>query len=286
MGTPSPFQATSEYHNLLRRILWDGFDKEDRTGTGTRCCYGLSYRTNIQNYFPLLTTKEIRYNKVFTELCWFFRANDNVEYMQERDCHIWDAWANKYNSVGPVYGVQWFSWLRYHESDCGSEHINQMEQAVHTLKTDPWSRRIIVSAWNAAELEDMKLHPCHILFQLLPEPGPNGWLLSLRMYQRSADMFLGLPFNIASYAALLHVFAYKANMTPKDLYIDIGDAHIYNNHISQVEEQLRRSPSTYESPRLSLVDMTPHTSWDHIDPDNFMIHGYNHYPFIKGDISV
>lgn len=284
----SKYEATCQYHYLLETVLNDGFEKDDRTGVGRISHYGLSFKCDVSHYFPLITTKKILHDKVFTELCWFFRGTENISYMQERGCHIWDDWATTYNSVGPVYGVQWFSWLTYdNRDDC--EHINQMDIALETLQLNPESSRIIVSAWNVAELQDMQLPPCHLLFQLLPSPGDHPddpWNLSLRMYQRSADLFLGVPFNIASYAALLHTFAFKAGMRPSMLYMDFGDAHIYQNHIKQVQEQLCRDPEKYASPRLSLVDMTRDQLWETINPENYMIHDYLHYPFIKGDIAV
>lgn len=285
----SKYEATCKYHYLLETILNDGFEKDDRTGTGRISHYGLSYQVDVSHYFPLITTKKVLHEHVLTELCWFFRGESNIEYMQERNCKIWDAWATPYNSVGPVYGVQWFSWLKYDNEDDDDIVIDQMSTALETLKTNPESSRIIVSAWNVGELQDMQLPPCHLLFQLLPSPGlhpDDKWRLSLRMYQRSADMFLGVPFNIASYAALLHTFAFKAGMTPYMLYMDFGDAHIYLNHVAQVQEQLCRDPEKYPSPRISLVDMTRDQAWCTINPENYMIHDYLHYPFIKGDISV
>ncbi len=260
------------YEDLLRDVLDNGTAKDDRTGTGTRSVFGRQLRYDLSESFPLLTTKKVYFHGVIGELLWFLRGESNVRWLQENNVRIWNEWANNEGDLGPVYGVQWRSW-----PTPDGRHVDQIQQALDTLRNNPDSRRNVVSAWNVSELDQMALLPCHLLFQLYVADGK----LSLQVYQRSADLFLGVPFNLASYAALAHMFAQQAGLDVGDLIWTGGDCHIYNNHFDQVKEQLSRTPREY--PQLKLH---PAKSMFDYDFDNFEIVGYDPHPGIKAKVSV
>lgn len=260
------------YEDLLRDVLENGTSKQDRTGTGTTSVFGRQLRYNLAESFPLLTTKKVYFHAVIGELLWFLRGDSNVEWLRDNGVRIWNEWADERGELGPVYGVQWRSWPT---PDGG--HIDQIAQAVQDLRENPDSRRMVVSAWNVAELDDMALMPCHLLFQLYVADGK----LSLQVYQRSADLFLGVPFNIASYALLAHMFAQQAGLDVGELIWTGGDCHIYNNHVEQVREQLRRSPRAY--PQLRLNKAASIFDYDFSD---ISVDGYDPHPAIKAQVSV
>lgn len=222
-----------QYLDLLQHVLDHGILKEDRTGTGTHSVFGYQMRFDLQNGFPLLTTKKLHLKSIIHELLWFLKGDTNVKYLQENGVRIWNEWADENGDLGHIYGYQWRSWPDY---DGG--HIDQIKEAIDTIQHNPDSRRIIVSAWNVADLPQMNLPPCHAFFQFYVANGK----LSLQLYQRSADIFLGVPFNIASYALLLMMVAQVTGLEAGDFVHTLGDAHIYNNHIEQVREQLSREP--------------------------------------------
>ena len=266
MTVPTP------YEDLLRDVLTNGTPKGDRTGTGTLSVFGRQLRYDLSDSFPLLTTKRVYLKGVVGELLWFLRGDSNVRWLQDNGVRIWNEWADKDGELGPVYGVQWRSW-----PTPDGRHIDQIQAALDTLRSNPDSRRNLVSAWNVSELNKMALMPCHLLFQLYVAEGK----LSMQVYQRSADMFLGVPFNIASYSLLTHMFAQQAGLGVGELIWTGGDCHIYNNHIEQVREQLSREPRPY--PRLvlnkaaSLFDYTF---------DDIAVEGYDPHPTIKAQVSV
>ena len=223
-----------QYLDLLQHVLDHGVLKEDRTGTGTHSVFGYQMRFNLQDGFPLLTTKKLHLKSIIHELLWFLKGDTNVKYLQENGVRIWNEWADENGDLGHIYGYQWRSWPDYNGG-----HIDQIKEAIHTIQNNPDSRRIIVSAWNVADLPQMNLPPCHAFFQFYVANGK----LSLQLYQRSADIFLGVPFNIASYALLLMMVAQVTGLEAGDFVHTLGDAHIYNNHIEQVREQLSRERS-------------------------------------------
>lgn len=265
-------EVKTPYEDLLRDVLEHGAEKGDRTGTGTRSVFGRQIRYDLAESFPLLTTKKVYFKGVVGELLWFLRGDSNVRWLQDNGIRIWNEWADENGELGPVYGVQWRSWPT---PDGG--HIDQIAQALDTLKANPDSRRNLVSAWNVAELDEMALMPCHLLFQLYVA----GGRLSMQVYQRSADMFLGVPFNIASYALLTHMFAQQAGLEVGELVWTGGDCHIYNNHLDQVREQLSREARPYPQLRLrkaaSLFDY---------GFDDIAVEGYDPHPTIKAEVSV
>ena len=263
----------SPYEQLLEEVYDTGVRKGDRTGTGTISLFGTQMRFNLRDGFPLLTTKKVPLRLVAEELFWFLRGESNVRSLQEKNVHIWDEWADENGALGPVYGVQWRSWPT---PDGGA--IDQISRAVHLVKHTPNSRRIIVSAWNVAELEKMALEPCHVLFQFYVAEGR----LSCALYQRSADMFLGVPFNIASYALLTHMMAQQCNLEVGDFIWDGGDAHIYLNHLAQVKQQLARDARPF--PRLTFK-RRPESIFDYTFED-LELTGYDPHPPIKGEVSV
>lgn len=260
------------YEDLLRDVLNNGTAKQDRTGTGTTSVFGRQLRYNLAESFPLLTTKKVYFHAVVGELLWFLRGDSNVAWLQDNGVRIWNEWADDKGELGPVYGVQWRSWPT---PDGG--HIDQIAQAVQNLRKNPDSRRMVVSAWNVAELDDMALMPCHLLFQLYVADGR----LSLQVYQRSADLFLGVPFNIASYALLTHMLAQQAGLEVGELIWTGGDCHIYNDHFDQVREQLRREPRAY--PQLRLRKAASIFDYDFSD---IAVEGYDPHPSIKAQVSV
>lgn len=263
---------TTPYEDLLRDILATGAAKGDRTGTGTRSVFGRQLRYDLADSFPLLTTKKVFFHAVAGELLWFLSGDSNVRWLQDNNIRIWNEWADEDGELGPVYGVQWRSW-----PTPDGQHIDQIQGALDTLINNPDSRRNIVSAWNVAELDEMALLPCHLLFQLYVVDGK----LSLQVYQRSADMFLGVPFNLASYALLTHMFAQQAGMEVGELIWTGGDCHIYNNHLTQVEEQLAREPRPYPQLRLRRAESIFDYAFDDIE-----VIGYDPHPTIKAQVSV
>ncbi|WP_225732956.1 MULTISPECIES: thymidylate synthase [unclassified Pseudoclavibacter] len=261
------------YEDLLRDVSEHGAAKGDRTGTGTRSLFGRQIRYDLSKGFPLITTKRVHFKSVAYELLWFLRGESNVHWLQEHGVSIWDEWADADGELGPVYGVQWRSWPT---PDGG--HIDQIAQVIEQLRSDPESRRIIVSAWNVAEISKMALAPCHAFFQFYVADGR----LSTQLYQRSADMFLGVPFNIASYALLTHMIAQQVGLEVGDFVWTGGDCHIYDNHTEQVERQLAREPYPY--PTLK-IRRRPESIFDY-EYDDFEIVNYQHHPGIKAPVAV
>jgi thymidylate synthase len=262
-----------QYLDLLRHVMENGQDKGDRTGTGTRSVFGYQMRFSLMEGFPLVTTKKVHLKSVIYELLWFLRGDTNIQYLKEHGVGIWDEWADENGNLGPVYGAQWRSW----PGPDGRIH-DQISQAVDTIRRNPDSRRIIVNAWNVAQLQDMALTPCHALFQFYVANNT----LSCHMYQRSADLFLGVPFNIASYALLTIMVAQVCGLTPGDFIHSFGDAHIYSNHFEQVNLQLQRSPKPLPSMRLNPA-ITNIFGFDYGD---FELLGYEPHPHIKAPIAV
>ncbi len=270
----------SQYEDFMRHVYTAGVQKGDRTGTGTRSVFGHQMRFDLNEGFPLVTTKKVFLRAIIVELLWFLRGDNNVKWLQERGCTIWDEWAREDGSLGPVYGVQWRSW-----PTPGGGHIDQMQQVMDTLKNNPDSRRIIVSAWNVAELDQMALMPCHAFFQFYvtpPQKAGDKPRLSCQLYQRSADIFLGVPFNIASYALLTHMVAQQCDMDVGDFIWTGGDCHIYSNHHEQVELQLSRTPMAY--PTLN-IKRRPASIFDY-EYEDFEVQGYEHHPAIKAPVAV
>ena len=261
------------YEDLLRHVLETGAAKSDRTGTGTTSVFGAQLRFDLSEGFPLITTKRVHFKSIAYELLWFLRGESNVGWLRDNGVTIWDEWADADGELGPVYGVQWRSW-----PTTSGGHIDQIAQVIETLKSDPDSRRIIVSAWNVAEIPEMALAPCHALFQFYVADGK----LSCQLYQRSADLFLGVPFNIASYALLTHMVAQQAGLEVGDFIWTGGDCHIYDNHVEQVTEQLTREP--YALPKLRIT-RTPDSIFDY-RYDDFEIVDYVHHPAIKAPVAV
>lgn len=265
------------YLDLLRHILRHGTDKTDRTGVGTRSIFGAQLRFDLTKGFPLITTKKLYTKGIFGELCWLMRGETNTKYLVDNNIHIWDEWADENGDLGPIYGQQWRRWRT---ESTWTTPIDQLQEALDTIKTNPDSRRIIVTAWNPLDIPNSALPPCHMMFQFEVHDGK----LSCHMYQRSADMFLGVPFNIASYAALTHVMAAMSDLEVGDLIISFGDAHIYNNHFGQVEEQLMRTP--YPSPILELSNVGPDSTFESIEIEDFVLLSYKSHPAIKAEVAV
>ena len=262
-----------QYLDLIKHVMEHGVDKEDRTGTGTRSVFGYQMRCNLADGFPLLTTKKVHLKSIIYELLWFLRGDTNVRWLQEHGVRIWNEWADENGDLGPVYGSQWRAW-----PDGNGGTIDQIAQVIDQIKNTPDSRRIMVSAWNVAEVPTMKLPPCHSLFQFYVAEGK----LSLQLYQRSADLFLGVPFNIASYALLLMMVAHVTDLEPGEFVHTFGDAHIYRNHFDQIREQLSREPRPL--PRMVLNPEVK--SIDDYKYEDFTLEGYDPWPAIKGEVSV
>lgn len=262
-----------QYLDLLNHIMRDGTDKSDRTGTGTRSVFGHQMRFDLADGFPLVTTKKVHLKSIIYELLWFLRGDTNARYLQEHGVRIWNEWADPDGNLGHIYGYQWRSWPDYNGG-----FIDQISQAVDDIKHNPDSRRIIVSAWNVADIPNMNLPPCHAFFQFYVADGR----LSLQLYQRSADCFLGVPFNIASYALLLQMMAQVCGLQPGEFIHTTGDTHIYRNHFDQVRLQLTREPR--QLPKMIInPDVKDIFSFDY---DDFRLEGYDPYPAIKGEVSV
>ena len=262
-----------QYHDLLKHILHNGVSKSDRTGTGTISCFGYQMRFDLNEGFPLLTTKKLHLRSIIHELLWFIQGDTNVKYLQDHKVRIWDDWAGEDGDLGPVYGKQWRRW----ESTDGTVH-DQLAQAIDMIKHNPDSRRIIVSAWNVGELDDMALMPCHCLFQFYVHDNK----LSCQLYQRSADTFLGVPFNIASYALLTMMMAQVCGLEYGTFIHSFGDVHLYNNHIDQANEQLTRAHRALPIMRLN-PDVTQIEDFRYGD---FELINYNPHPHIKAEVSV
>ena len=270
---PIIFLSVKQYLDLLQHIMEHGVQKTDRTGTGTRSVFGYQMRFDLADGFPLLTTKKLHLKSIIHELLWFLRGDTNVRYLQENGVRIWNEWADPDGELGHIYGYQWRSWPDY---DGG--FIDQISEAVKAIKETPDSRRIIVSAWNVADLKRMNLPPCHAFFQFYLAEGR----LSLQLYQRSADCLLGVPFNIASYALLLLMMAQVCGLKPGEFIHTTGDTHIYNNHFDQVREQLQRTPR-----RLPVMKLNPEVkSIFDFTYDDFTLEGYDPLPHIKAQVSV
>ncbi len=270
----------SQYEDFMRHVRSHGVAKADRTGTGTTSVFGHQMRFDLREGFPLVTTKKVHLKSVILELLWFLRGEGNARWLQERGVTIWDEWAAADGDLGPVYGVQWRSW----PTPAGG-HIDQIADAVKQLETNPDSRRIIVSAWNVAALPAMALMPCHAFFQfyVAPAESPSGrGRLSCQLYQRSADIFLGVPFNIASYALLTHMLAQQCDLEPGEFVWTGGDCHLYLNHLEQVDTQLRRQP--FPLPRL-LIKRRPPTLFDY-RYDDFEIVAYRSHEALKAPVAV
>lgn len=261
-----------QYLDLLNRIMIDGVDRGDRTGTGTRSVFGHQMRFDLSEGFPLLTTKKLHLKSIIYELLWFLKGDTNVKYLQDNGVRIWNEWARPDGDLGHIYGYQWRSWPDYNGG-----HIDQIKEVIETIKNNPESRRIIVSAWNVADIPGMALPPCHILFQFYVADGR----LSLMLYQRSADCFLGVPFNIASYALLTCMMAQVCGLQPGEFIHTLGDTHLYLNHLEQVDEQLSREPRPLPKLRLnpavkSVFDFRY---------EDFTLEGYDPWPAIKAPMS-
>jgi thymidylate synthase len=261
------------YEDLLRDVLANGTPKSDRTGTGTRSVFGRQLRFDLSEGFPLITTKRVHLKSIVYELLWFLRGDSNVRWLQERGVTIWNEWADASGELGPVYGVQWRSW----PTPNGGQ-IDQITELMQNLRSNPDSRRHIVSAWNVADIPQMALAPCHAFFQFYVADGK----LSCQLYQRSADLFLGVPFNIASYALLTQMVAHQLGLAPGDFIWTAGDCHIYDNHLEQVALQLSREP--YPSPRLEFARL-PDSIFDY-EFDDIQIVDYQHHPAIKAPVAV
>ena len=262
-----------QYHDLLNHVLAHGHQKTDRTGTGTVSVFGYQMRFNLAEGFPLLTTKKVHLKSIIHELLWFLQGSTNITYLKENGVSIWDEWADAEGNLGPVYGYQWRNWPKPDGS-----HIDQITQVINQIKNTPDSRRLIVSAWNVADVDQMKLPPCHAFFQFYVADGK----LSCQLYQRSADIFLGVPFNIASYALLTMMVAQVCGLQLGDFVHTLGDAHIYNNHMEQVKEQLSRSPRALPAMRINpaVKDIFA------FKYEDFTLENYDPYPAIKAPVAV
>lgn len=262
-----------QYHDLLKRVLTEGVEKSDRTGTGTISVFGHQSRYNLEDGFPMLTTKKLHLKSIVHELLWFLAGDTNVKYLQENGVRIWNEWADENGDLGHIYGYQWRSWPDYNGGS-----IDQITEVIETIKNNPDSRRMIVSAWNVGDLSNMNLPPCHAFFQFYVADGR----LSLQLYQRSADIFLGVPFNIASYALLLMMVAQVTGLKPGEFVHTLGDAHIYTNHLDQVKLQLTR-----DFRKLPTMKINPEVkSIFDFKYEDFELEGYDPHPHIKGEVAV
>ena len=268
-----------QYLQLLQKIINEGADKSDRTGTGTRSLFGYQMRFNLQEGFPLVTTKKLHLKSIIYELLWFLKGDTNVKYLKDNGVKIWDEWADENGDLGPVYGKQWRSW-----EGADGKVIDQVSELIQTLKTNPDSRRMIISAWNVADLPEMKLMPCHCLFQFYASPpdGEGRRKLSCQLYQRSADVFLGVPFNIASYALLTMMIAQVCDMEAGDFVHSFGDVHLYKNHFEQAELQLTREPFPLPTMKINaeVKDIF------NFNFEDFELINYESHPTIKAPVAV
>ena len=269
-----------QYLDLVKHIIETGTDKSDRTGTGTRSVFGYQMRFNLADGFPLVTTKKCHLKSIIYELLWFLQGDTNINYLKEHNVKIWDEWADENGDLGPVYGKQWRSWA-------GTLEVDQVKELIHTLKTNPDSRRMIISAWNVAELPKMKLMPCHCLFQFYTTPpnplkGEQRSRLSCQLYQRSADVFLGVPFNIASYALLTMMIAQVCDMEPGEFVHSFGDVHLYNNHFEQANLQLTRTP--FPLPEMKINPAVKDIF--NFKFEDFELLNYQSHPAIKAPVAV
>ncbi len=262
-----------QYLDLMRHVRENGVFKEDRTGTGTYSCFGYQMRFDLSEGFPLVTTKKLHLRSIIHELLWFLSGDTNISYLKENGVSIWDEWADEEGNLGPVYGSQWRSW-----PTASGEHVDQITQLVEQIKNNPDSRRLIVSAWNVGEIQNMALPPCHAFFQFYVADGK----LSCQLYQRSADIFLGVPFNIASYALLVHMMAQQCDLQVGDFVWTGGDVHLYANHLEQTDEQLSREPLAL--PKL-VIKRKPESIFDYCFED-FEIEGYQSHPHIKAPVAI
>lgn len=262
-----------QYLDLLQHILDTGNKKDDRTGTGTTSCFGYQMRFDLQKGFPLVTTKKLHLKSIIYELLWFIKGDTNIQYLNDHGVSIWDEWADASGNLGPVYGKQWRSW-----KGGNGKVIDQLSQAIDLIKKNPDSRRIIVSAWNVAELHEMALMPCHVMFQFYVANGK----LSCQLYQRSADVFLGVPFNIASYALLTMMVAQVCDLEPGEFIHSFGDVHLYNNHQEQAKLQLTRKPFS-----LPVMQMNKNIrNIEEFDFNDFTLEGYQYHPAIKAPVAI
>lgn len=262
-----------QYLDLLEHVLFNGSEKHDRTGTGTISVFGYQMRFNLEDGFPLLTTKKLHLRSIIYELLWFLKGDTNVKYLHDNKVTIWDEWAREDGSLGPIYGKQWRSW------GCGDgKSVDQIANLIEEIKKNPDSRRLLVSAWNVGELEQMALPPCHIIFQFYVADGK----LSCQLYQRSADIFLGVPFNMASYALLTMMIAQVCGLKPGDFVHTLGDAHIYLNHLEQCRLQLTREPRALPTMRIN----PERKAINDFVYEDFSLENYDPHPHIKGDVSV
>jgi thymidylate synthase len=262
-----------QYHDLMQHVLSQGIQKSDRTGTGTLSVFGYQMRFNLADGFPMVTTKKLHLKSIIYELLWFLNGSTNNDWLKERGVSIWNEWAAPDGELGPIYGYQWRSWPAPN-----GQHIDQISEVVNSIKTNPDSRRLIVSAWNVADIPRMALAPCHAFFQFYVADGK----LSCQLYQRSADIFLGVPFNIASYALLTHMVAQQCDLEPGEFIWTGGDCHLYSNHLEQVELQLSRKP--FPLPRL-VIGRKPASLFDYAFED-FEIVGYECHPHIKAPVAI
>jgi thymidylate synthase len=263
---------SNQYEEFMRHVYENGVEKSDRTGTGTRSVFGYQMRFNLQEGFPLVTTKKLHLRSIIHELLWFLQGDSNIKYLKDNGVSIWDEWADENGELGPVYGVQWRNWTGR------EQNVDQIAELIKTIKTNPDSRRMIVTAWNVAEIHKMALPPCHMMFQVYVANGK----LSCQLYQRSCDIFLGVPFNIASYSLLTHMLAQQCDLEVGDFVWTGGDCHIYSNHYEQVELQLSREPRAY--PQLK-INRRPDSIFDYRFED-FEIVGYDPHPHIKAPVAV
>ena len=263
---------STAYEDLLRDVFQNGQHKSDRTGTGTRSVFGRQIRFDLAEGFPLITTKRVHLKSLVGELLWFLRGESNIKWLTDNGITIWDEWADQNGELGPVYGVQWRNW-----PTPSGEHIDQISDIIEQIRSNPDSRRLIVSAWNVADIPNMALAPCHAFFQFYVADGK----LSCQLYQRSADMFLGVPFNIASYALLVHMMAAQTGLQPGEFVWTGGDCHIYDNHVQQVTEQLSREP--YSFPKLVLAQRDSLFDYQIAD---VTVEGYQHHPAISAPVAV
>ncbi|MFI5222473.1 MAG: thymidylate synthase [Bacteroidia bacterium] len=272
----------NQYETLLKHIYKNGTFKNDRTGTGTRSIFGAQLRFDLSQGFPLITSKKVHLKSIIHELLWFIKGETNTKYLKDNDVKIWDEWADKDGNLGPVYGYQWRNW-----PTPDGKHIDQLSEVIETIKKNPDSRRMIVSAWNVADLPKMALMPCHAFFQFYVTPpdlpkGEEKGKLSCQLYQRSADMFLGVPFNIASYALLTMMVAQVCDLLPGDFIHTFGDAHIYSNHFEQVELQLSREPGKYPTMKIN-PEIRSIFDFKYAD---FTLENYDPHPAIKAPVAV